>query len=53
MHHPSDVVAGALLGIAALTVATFAVRAGQRAALEPRAADVEPRNPTRDAEVAT
>jgi undecaprenyl-diphosphatase len=32
MHHPTDVVAGALLGLAALGVAVFAVRSGQRAA---------------------
>ena len=34
MHHPSDVVAGALLGFAVLGVAIVAVRAGQRAAAE-------------------
>ena len=34
MHHPSDVVAGALLGLAVLAVAFFAVRAGQRAAAD-------------------
>jgi membrane-associated phospholipid phosphatase len=34
MHHPSDVVAGALLGFAVLAVAFVAVRAGQRAAAE-------------------
>jgi membrane-associated phospholipid phosphatase len=41
MHHPSDVVAGALLGLAALGVATFAVRTGMAAAQRrhPRAPD--------------
>lgn len=34
MHHPSDVVAGALLGFAVLAVAFVAVRAGQHAAAE-------------------
>lgn len=34
MHHPTDVVAGALLGFAVLAVAFVAVRAGQRAAAE-------------------
>ena len=34
MHHPSDVVAGALLGFAALAVAFVAMRAGERAAAE-------------------
>lgn len=34
MHHPSDVVAGALIGFAVLAVAFLAVRAGQRAAAE-------------------
>ncbi len=32
MHHPSDVVAGALLGFAVLAVAFVAMRAGQRSA---------------------
>ena len=31
MHHPSDVIAGALLGFAALFIAYTAVRVGQRA----------------------
>ncbi|MEO8362911.1 MAG: phosphatase PAP2 family protein [Ilumatobacteraceae bacterium] len=31
MHHPSDAIAGVLLGIAVLCVASFAVRAGQLA----------------------
>jgi membrane-associated phospholipid phosphatase len=34
MHHPSDVIAGALLGFAVLAVAFLAVRAAQRAATE-------------------
>jgi membrane-associated phospholipid phosphatase len=34
MHHPSDVAAGALLGLAVLGVAIIAVRTGQRAAAE-------------------
>jgi membrane-associated phospholipid phosphatase len=34
MHHPSDVIAGALIGFAVLAVAFSAVRAGQRAAAE-------------------
>lgn len=34
MHHPTDVVAGALLGFAVLAVAFVAVRAGRRAAAE-------------------
>jgi membrane-associated phospholipid phosphatase len=34
MHHPSDVVAGALLGCAVLAVAFVAMRAGERAATE-------------------
>jgi membrane-associated phospholipid phosphatase len=34
MHHPSDVIAGALMGFAVLTVAFLAVRAAQRAAAE-------------------
>ena len=34
MHHPSDVVAGVLLGFAVLGVAIVTVRAGQRAAAE-------------------
>jgi undecaprenyl-diphosphatase len=32
MHHPSDVIAGALMGLAALGVAVVAVRIGQAAA---------------------
>ena len=36
MHHPSDVIFGALLGFAALAVALLAVRVGQRAAAERR-----------------
>ena len=36
MHHPSDVVAGALLGLAALGVAIIAVRSGQLASAERR-----------------
>jgi membrane-associated phospholipid phosphatase len=36
MHHPSDVVAGALLGFAVLAVAVAAVRAGQKAAAQRR-----------------
>jgi undecaprenyl-diphosphatase len=36
MHHPSDVVAGALLGLAALGVALVAVRTGRMAAAERR-----------------
>jgi undecaprenyl-diphosphatase len=32
MHHPSDVAAGALLGLAALGVAIIAARSGQRSA---------------------
>jgi membrane-associated phospholipid phosphatase len=39
MHHPSDVVAGALLGLAVLVVAMIAVRAGQRAAAARQRAD--------------
>jgi membrane-associated phospholipid phosphatase len=39
MHHPSDVVAGALLGLAVLGVAIVAVRAGQRAAVERKRVD--------------
>jgi membrane-associated phospholipid phosphatase len=39
MHHPSDVVAGALLGLAVLGVAMVAVRAGQRAAAERKRVD--------------
>ena len=39
MHHPSDVVAGALLGLAVLGVAMAAVRAGQRAAAERKRVD--------------
>lgn len=42
MHHPSDVVAGALLGIAVLLVAVVAVRAGQKAAEERRRVDAPP-----------
>ncbi len=34
MHHPSDVVAGALLGVAVLGVSLTAVRAGRRASVE-------------------
>ena len=34
MHHPSDVIAGALLGFAVLAVAFVAMRAGERAAAE-------------------
>jgi membrane-associated phospholipid phosphatase len=34
MHHPSDVIAGALLGVAVLAVAFLAARAAQRAAAE-------------------
>ncbi|MDQ1519874.1 MAG: hypothetical protein QOI55_947 [Actinomycetota bacterium] len=39
MHHPSDVVAGALLGLAVLGVAMVALRAGQRAAAERKRVD--------------
>jgi undecaprenyl-diphosphatase len=39
MHHPSDVVAGALLGLAVLGVTMIAVRAGQRAAAERKRVD--------------
>ena len=46
MHHPSDVIAGALLGFAVLAVAFLAVRAAQRAAAaragERAAAEREP-----------
>jgi membrane-associated phospholipid phosphatase len=41
MHHPSDVIAGALLGFAVLAVAFLAVRAAQRAAAERAAAERE------------
>jgi membrane-associated phospholipid phosphatase len=34
MHHPSDVVAGALIGLAVLAISFLAVRAGKRAAAE-------------------
>jgi undecaprenyl-diphosphatase len=43
MHHPSDVAAGALLGLAALAVAIVAVRTGCTAAAERRTLD-EPRS---------
>ena len=53
MHHPSDVVAGALLGFAVLVVAFVAVRAGQRAAAERQRRHAPSPAPSLDAEVAT
>ena len=45
MHHPTDVMVGALLGFAALYIAFTAVRVGQRAAAERRRA--RPASPDR------
>jgi membrane-associated phospholipid phosphatase len=53
MHHPSDVVAGALLGFAVLAVAFVAVRAGQRAAAERHRLHAPSPARSIDAEVAT
>jgi undecaprenyl-diphosphatase len=39
MHHPTDVLAGALMGVAVLTVALVAVRAAKAASAPVRAAD--------------
>jgi Membrane-associated phospholipid phosphatase len=53
MHHPSDVVAGALLGFAVLAVAFVAVRAGQHAAAERQRLHAPLPARSLDAEVAT
>ena len=53
MHHPSDVVAGALLGFAVLAVAFLAVRAGERAAAERQRLHAPSPERSLDAEVAS
>jgi membrane-associated phospholipid phosphatase len=53
MHHPSDVIAGALIGLAVLAIAFLAVRAGQRAAAERQRRHASLPAGTLDAEIAS
>ena len=53
MHHPSDVIAGALLGCAVLTVAFMAMRAGERAAAQRHRIQAAPSERSHVAEVAS